>query len=79
MKFTLLRRSCKEAASLLVAREDRALSLADTVALRLHLLACNACPQFENHLLTVRRAMAQWRQDTGETGTTRRPTEKHPD
>ena len=79
MKFTLLRRSCKEAASLLVAREDRALSLADTVALRLHLLACNACPQFENQLLTLRQAMALWRQDTGETGTKRAPIEERPD
>lgn len=60
-KFTLLRRTCKQAAALLVAREDRALSLPDTVALRLHLLACKACPQFENQLLTMRLAMGRWR------------------
>lgn len=68
MKFTLLRRSCKEAAALLVAREDRALSLPDTVALRLHLMACKACPQFENQMLTMRQAMAQWRQASDESG-----------
>lgn len=67
MKFTLLRRSCKEAAALLVAREDRALSLPDTVALRLHLMACKACPQFENQMLTMRQAMAQWRQASDES------------
>lgn len=47
---------------MLVAREDRVLSLPDTVALRLHLMACKACPQFENQILTMRQAMAQWRQ-----------------
>ncbi|MDP1566887.1 MAG: zf-HC2 domain-containing protein [Polaromonas sp.] len=73
MKFTVLRRTCKQAAALLVAREDRALNLPDTVALRLHLMACKACPQFENQILTMRKAMAQWRQapdeTDGETGT----------
>ncbi|MDI1236717.1 MAG: zf-HC2 domain-containing protein [Polaromonas sp.] len=62
-----LRRTCKQAAALLVAREDRALRLADTVALRLHLLACKACPQFENQLLTMRLAMGRWRNYAGET------------
>lgn len=56
-----LMRTCKQAAALLVAREDRALRLSDTVALRLHLLACKACPQFENQLVTIRLAMHRWR------------------
>ena len=68
MKFTVLRRTCKQAAALLVAREDRALSLPDSVALRLHLMACKACPQFENQLLTMRQAMAQWRQTPDDEG-----------
>lgn len=68
MKFTLLRRTCKQAAALLVAREDRPLSLPDSVALRLHLMACKACPRFENQILTMRQAMAQWRQAPDETG-----------
>ncbi len=55
-----LRRTCKQAAALLVAREDRALSLPDTVALKLHLLACRACPEFENQILTMRLAMRHW-------------------
>jgi hypothetical protein len=67
VKFTLLRRTCKQAAALLVAREDRALTLPDSVALRLHLMACKACPQFENQILTMRQAMAKWRQPPGET------------
>lgn len=65
-KFTLLRRTCKQAAALLVAREDRSLNLPDTVALQLHLLACKACPKFENQMRTMRLAMKQWRNYTEE-------------
>jgi hypothetical protein len=57
----ILRRTCREAAALLIAREDRALSLPDNVALKLHLLACKACPKFENQVLTMRAAMGKWR------------------
>lgn len=53
----LLRRTCKETAALLVAREDRALPLNDRVALYFHLLACKACPRFEKQLLTLRNSM----------------------
>ena len=60
-KFTLLRRTCKQVAALLVAREDRFLNLPDTVALQLHLLACKACPKFESQMRTMRLAMKQWR------------------
>ena len=60
-KFIPLMRTCRQAAALLVAREDRALSLPETVALRLHLLACRACPKFENQMLTMRLAMKRWR------------------
>lgn len=64
-KTTLLRRTCREAAALLIAREDRALSLPDHVALKLHLMACEACPRFENQILTLRAAMKRWRHYTG--------------
>lgn len=57
----IFRRSCKEVAALLVAREDRALTLADQVAMRFHLLACKACPRFERQMLTMRNAMKTWR------------------
>jgi hypothetical protein len=68
-RITLLRRTCREAAALLVAREDRALNLPDHVALKLHLMACDACPKFENQLLTMRAAMKHWRQDDGAAST----------
>jgi hypothetical protein len=63
LKVTLLRRTCKQAAALLVAREDRSLSLPDALALRLHLLACKACPKFENQIVTLRMAMRHWPHD----------------
>lgn len=66
--MTFLRRTCREAAALIIAREDRALSLPDRIALRLHLLACGACPKFEAQVLTMRAAMGRWRNYTGEEG-----------
>lgn len=62
----ILRRTCKEVTALLVAREDRELPLAERVALRLHLAACQACPLFERQLLTMRDAFRRWRHYTGE-------------
>lgn len=56
-----LKLTCKESADLMLAREDRSLSLADRTALRLHLAICKACPHFENQLLTMRSAMQRWR------------------
>ena len=65
--ITLLRRTCRQAAALLIAREDRVLNLPDRLALKLHLLACEACPKFENQVLTLRAAMGKWRHYGGET------------
>jgi hypothetical protein len=62
----ILRRTCKEAAALLVAREDRPLSLPDRVALRLHLAACEACPRFARQLQLMREAFGRWRQQAGD-------------
>jgi hypothetical protein len=59
--MTLMRRTCKEVAALLIAREDRELPAVERVALRLHLAACSACPKFERQLLTMRNALTRWR------------------
>ncbi len=56
-----LRVTCKQAASLLVAREDREIALSDKVALRLHIYACKACPNFEQQLLIMRKSLKLWR------------------
>lgn len=58
----MLRRTCKETAALLIAREDRTLSMADRVALRLHTTACDNCADFERQIASMRRAFARWRQ-----------------
>jgi hypothetical protein len=62
----ILRRTCKEAAALLVAREDRDLPMVERVALRLHLAACSACPRFEHQLAVMREALKRWRTDADE-------------
>lgn len=60
MMFPLMR-TCREVATILVAREDRALSTADRVALRLHMAICDACPRFEKQMLLMRNGLRQWR------------------
>lgn len=60
-----LRRTCKQAAALVIAREDRNLQLNDVVALKLHMLACKVCPKFEKQVLTMRAVMGKWRNYSG--------------
>jgi hypothetical protein len=59
------RRTCKEVASLVVAREDRNLNVTEKLALRTHMFICKACPGFERQVLTMRNAMRQWRNYAG--------------
>jgi hypothetical protein len=68
-------RTCREAAALLIAREDRSLAIPDRVALKLHLLACRACPKFENQILTLRAAMGKWRNYADDEATQKRVPE----
>ena len=63
-KMTLLMRTCKQVAALVIAREDRALKLNYKLALTLHMMVCKACPEFENQVLTMRAAMGKWRNDS---------------
>lgn len=57
-------KTCKEVAVLLIAREDRALTWSERLALRFHMAICKACPKFERQVLTMRNAMKQWRNYT---------------
>lgn len=59
------KRTCKEVTAIVVAREDRALSLADRLALRMHMAMCGACPQFEQQILTMRNGLREWRNYSG--------------
>jgi Putative zinc-finger len=61
-----LRRSCKEVASMVVAMQDRDLSLKEAAQLRLHMAICKACPGFANQFLTMKSAMHQWRNYAGD-------------
>lgn len=54
-------RTCREVSALLLAREDRGLSLPERLAIRIHFMICEACPRFERQLLTMRGAFDQWR------------------
>ena len=61
-----LRRTCKEVARLVVDMQDRKLSFKETAELRLHMAICKACPGFENQFLTMKSAMQQWRNYSGD-------------
>lgn len=56
--------SCKKAATLLVAREDRALQLRERWALGLHLKLCDACTRMDGQMRVMQRGLAQWRNYT---------------
>jgi hypothetical protein len=56
--------TCKEAAALMIAAEDRPLYWGQRLALRFHLAICAACPKFQRQMLTMRNAMKQWRNYT---------------
>lgn len=56
--------TCREAAALVLAREDRALSWPHRLTLRLHLALCQACPTFAAQVRTMGEAMGQWRHYT---------------
>jgi hypothetical protein len=64
-----LNRTCREVAALLVAREDRHLGLADRLALRVHMVICDACPRFERQMLTMRNNLRYWRNYTAPDNT----------
>ena len=50
---------CKHATQLASRKMDKRLSLRQRLALRLHLLMCDACTQFVRQLQLMRKALAQ--------------------
>ena len=54
-----MRLSCKEASRLLSQAMDRELPLWDRARLRLHLMLCDACNNFNRQVRFLRRAVAQ--------------------
>lgn len=59
--MAFLNRTCREIATILVAREDRSLGLTEKLALRIHMSICEACPKFERQILTMRNSLTRWR------------------
>ncbi|WP_245800411.1 zf-HC2 domain-containing protein [Thiomonas intermedia] len=55
------RRTCREVAALILAREDRALEFPERLAVRIHFLVCKACPRFEQEVQTMRAALNGWK------------------
>ena len=53
--------SCKEATRLLSQQQDRTLSYAERVKLRLHLGVCGACTRFARQLAFMREAFSRYR------------------
>lgn len=56
-----LRRTCREVASLILAREDRALSFPERLSIRIHFLVCKACPNFAQEVQVMRQALDGWK------------------
>lgn len=56
-----LRRTCREITHLVLEGEDRALSSGERLVLRMHLLACKACPRFVRQVKFMRTALGHWR------------------
>ena len=55
-----LRLNCKEASRLLSEDMDGSLGLGRRMALRLHLLACDACTRVKAQMAFLRRVMAEF-------------------
>jgi len=55
------RRTCREVAGLILAREDRALNFTERLSIRIHFLVCKACPNFAQEVQTMRRALDGWK------------------
>jgi hypothetical protein len=48
--------SCKEATELMSQEQDRPLSLAERLGLRLHMLICSACSNYRRQMSVLRAA-----------------------
>lgn len=56
-----LRISCKESARRITGRLDRKLPWYELFVLRMHLMACKACPKFQRQVELMHVAMGRWR------------------
>jgi hypothetical protein len=54
--------SCKDASRLISQLEDDEMPFRERLLVRLHLLFCNACTQFQHQLRFLRVVMTRYRQ-----------------
>ena len=59
--MSLFYRKCREVTRLVLERENRALTIVERVAVRLHLSICLMCTRFTGQVRLMNRAMAQWK------------------
>jgi hypothetical protein len=56
-----IRLTCRDATRLVLAGEDRRLTVGERARLRLHLLACRLCPRFVRQVAFMRQALGRWK------------------
>lgn len=54
--------SCRKAAELMVAQEDRSLNLGERLRLGVHIKVCQSCQNFNQQMSTMRQQLEAWRQ-----------------
>lgn len=54
---------CKEAAAYILEREDHPLAKGQALNLKVHLMICSACPNFEQQILMMRKVMRRWQSE----------------
>ncbi len=57
--------SCRKAAALISARQDRTLTASEQVALAAHLKVCDYCIRFEAHSKFIRQSLNAWKNYAG--------------
>jgi len=56
-----LKRTCKEVSLLVMQAQELRLPWRERLALKLHMMACDACPRIVDQLALMRRATERWR------------------
>jgi hypothetical protein len=64
--MSLVKLTCREAARLLLERENRKLGAMERLGLRVHLGICEMCTRFDGQLRLMDRALERWRRYGGD-------------
>jgi hypothetical protein len=58
-----LHRTCKEAAHLMLAAQDKPLGMWTRLTLQIHLWMCDNCPRFQRQLDLMKHSLSDWRNE----------------